>query len=363
MERYQVVIVGGGLAAASVAYQLAGRVRVLLIEKGRALAGEAASQNAGMVRLLSQSEAERTLAIRSERWLVDNGMLVKTGAVIGLAAGQGMFQEAISHLGAEGIQVQEIRDPSVVAPALVGAPIESAWYLPTAGVADGHQLVTAWIGSAKERGLDVRLNATVEELVTTGGRVSGAIVDGVEIAADAVVVAAGAWSGRFMSKERQRPRLLPLSRHLLHCRDHRLSTSGHPWCWIDDVGLYAKPEGQGWLISPCDETLIHPDKDGSWGPVDRLTQAIAHDKIERYMPALSSVRFDGGWTGIRTFAPDRAPLLGPDHLISGLHWATGLGGFGLTASYAVGEYVATLVLGDPVTWLDHSLVSAGRVMP
>jgi glycine/D-amino acid oxidase-like deaminating enzyme len=94
--------------------------------------------------------------------------------------------------------------------------------------------------------------------------------------------------------------------------------------------------------------------------VDPYWRAVAHDKIERLLPALADVAFTGGWTGLRTFTPDRRPLLGPDPDIAGLHWATGLGGFGVTCSLAAGEAVAGWIHGSRFDWLEPTDVAPGR---
>ena len=96
--------------------------------------------------------------------------------------------------------------------------------------------------------------------------------------------------------------------------------------------------------------------------MEPLARAIAFDKLGR-LPTLTGLRLAGGWTGLRTFAPDRRPILGPDPELPGLHWAAGLGGFGVTCSYAVGEAVATWLRGQTLPWLDAAPVSPARAFP
>jgi len=96
--------------------------------------------------------------------------------------------------------------------------------------------------------------------------------------------------------------------------------------------------------------------------VDALHRALAHDKLDRWMPALSDLRFTTGWTGLRTFAPDRRPFLGADGELAGLWWAAGLGGFGVTCSIAVGEALAAWMRGKAVDWLRPQGVSPSRAL-
>lgn len=360
LEQFDVIVVGGGIAGASVAWHLRRHARVLLLERGVSFGAEAASQNAGMIRLLAESPAERALAIRGQRWLVETArergridLFRKTGGIIGFARKTDRLDDAVAHLRECGVRVSQTTS---LPAALTDSPIVAAWYLPDAGVTDGHALVSLWLSEARASGVVTRRKCAVTQMHVENGAVVGVRVDDRIIRASAVVVAAGAWSSRLCPSVRLSPR----SRHLLVTRRHRLSSREHPWCWIDDVGLYARPEGEGWLVSPCDQTVFVPGEDSSWGDVEPLQRAIAHEKLDEWMPALSDVHFQNGWTGVRTFSPDGDPILGADEQRPGLYWATALGGFGVTGGYAVGEYVADIILGNNPTWLDKKRVNVSR---
>ena len=86
-------------------------------------------------------------------------------------------------------------------------------------------------------------------------------------------------------------------------------------------------------------------------------------KLERALPALADVGLRGGWTGLRTFTPDRRPMLGEDPDRQGLWWASGLGGAGVTGCFAVGEAVAAWMRGEETPWLSRRAVSPGRPFP
>ena len=131
---------------------------------------------------------------------------------------------------------------------------------------------------------------------------------------------------------------------------------------MDDVGIYVRPEGEGWLTSGCDEAIARPAPGpGSRGPLRELGRALALEKVTRWFPKLEGLEPMGGWTGLRTFAPDRRPVLGEDPDLPGLHWCAGLGGFGVTCGLAAGEAVAAWLMGDEVPFLQQpEAVSAGR---
>src|SRR5690606_29558330 len=54
------------------------------------------------------------------------------------------------------------------------------------------------------------------------------------------------------------------------------------------------------------------------------------------------------WAGLRTFAPDRNPVVGEDPARPGFFWLAGQGGYGMQTAPAMARLAATAVLGAPV---------------
>ncbi len=354
----RVVVVGAGLAGCSVAWHLRSHASVIVVDRADAVGSEASADNAGMVRRMGEDPAERALAIRTVEWLESDerfsGASTVTGAVLALAHDRWHLHDAASHLRARGVRVEPCDRPSELAPALARSPLPFAWWCPDERVADPHALLSVFCA-----GVERRLGTAVSSLLMRGGRVVGVVTSNGTLEADAVVIAGGAWSAGLAPCP-----LFPVRRTLVQTKASLSSTPSHPWVWVDDDGIYARPEAGGWLVSGCDELVDPPpDRPGSRGPVDALHQARALDKLGRWMPALQDARPMGGWSGLRTFAPDRRPILGADAARTGLFWAAGLGGFGVTCSVAVGEFVAASVQGQAVTWLDPASVSPGRQFP
>ena len=368
MERAGIVIIGAGLAGCSLAWHLAGAAAVVVLEQGEQPGAEASAQNAGMIRRMGEDPFERALAMRTVAFLEDPGEdwaglapSRRVGAVLGLAHDPAHLHDAVAHLRARGVAISRCDRPGEVAPAMAGARVQLAWHLPDERLADAHQILTGFLRGARGRGAKVRCGVRVQRIVTEGGRVRGVQTSAGPIAADAVVLAAGAWSGPLAAALGLHRPLIPIRRTLIHTHPHPLSRPDHPWCWIDDVGTYIRPESGGWLTSGCDERVELPSEGpGSAGPPEALHRALAMDKLIRCFPALADARPAGGWTGLRTFAPDRRPILGADPDLSGLWWVAGLGGFGVTCSYAVGEAVAAWMQGRSTDWLSPAGVSPGR---
>ena len=123
---------------------------------------------------------------------------------------------------------------------------------------------------------------------------------------------------------------------------------------------YLKAEADVVLVSPADETPAEP---GDARP-DELDVALALDRVGSATTlGLRSVRT--AWAGLRTFAPDRAPVLGarPEH--PGFFFVAGQGGSGIESAPALAALAASVVLGHPApadVELDPAVCSVTRLM-
>lgn len=374
MGGFDVVIVGAGLAGSASAWHLAPHARVLLLDQAEAPGTEASAQNAAMVRRLGEDPYERALALRTverleaieagdEPWEGAAPSRV-TGAVLGLAHDPSHLHDGVAHLRAAGVQVEALDRPEEVAPALAGSPLTAAWWLPRERVADPHAMLEGFLRGARRLGAELRCGVQVLEILREGERCVGVRTDRGVVHADRVLLASGAWTTELAATAGLVRPLIPLRRTLLQTAPHPLSHPDHPWCWIDDVGVYFRPEGGGWLCSPCDETVDPPAPGGAGkGPVEAEARALLAAKLERHAPRLADLRLQGGWTGLRTFAPDRRPVLGADPALDGLWWAAGLGGYGVSTAFAVGECVAAWMRGEAPDWIRPRGVAPTRPFP
>lgn len=360
----RVVVVGGGLAGLSVAWHLRDHARVVLIERDPAPGSGATAENAGMIRRLGEDPAERALALRTWERLAEppdgfDGASRVTGAVLALASERHHLHDAAAHLRRRGVRIEPHDRPAELAPALVGSPLPFAWWLPDERVADAHRLVEGFRRGVLASGGEVRLGERVLEVRARGGRATGVATERGDVDGDAVVVAAGAWAGPLAGVP-----LAPIRRTLVTTAPHPRSSPHHPWVWVDDEGVYARPEAGGWLVSACDEAIDPPGAlDASRGPPDPVARAVAFARLARWLPALGDAIPTGGWSGLRTFAADRRPVLGAHPALDGLWVAAGLGGFGVTGSFGVGEALATWITGGTVAWLARDDVAPGRRYP
>ena len=356
-----VIIVGGGMAGCAVAAYLSDHFRVCVLESGANIAAEGAAQSAGMIRRLDSEPSHRALAQRTFAYLEASespALSARTGAILGLVRDPLSLHDAVAHLRARRIAVETINPRTH--PLLRDSPVAAAWSLPDERVTTGPQLAAHLLARARRNGAEVHTSTEVVRLRVEGGRCIGVETKTQCIDAPYTVLAAGAWSGLLARHVGLSRPLIPLRRTAAHIRGDACAT--HPaWVWLDDVGLYAKPEGEGWIISPCDEQPSWPTPGvASTGDPDEAQWSLLQRKIQTYLPALSSAAVSRGWTGLRTFCPDRIPMLGPDEDLPGLVWAAGLGGHGVSSCIGVGEAITAWLCDEDTPWLERASVSPAR---
>jgi D-arginine dehydrogenase len=157
-----------------------------------------------------------------------------------------------------------------------------------------------------------------------------------------VVNAAGAWGDEVAEMAGAAPIGLLPKRRTAAIVDPSPWDAEH-WPMVLDVGeaWYARPEARTRLmVSPADETLSHPHD----VQPEEIDIATGIDLMQRAL-AIEVRRVEHSWAGLRTFTPDGSLAFGWDHGQSGFFWCVGQGGYGIQTSPAAGRLAADLVLG------------------
>lgn len=363
----RVVIVGAGFAGAATAWAL-GRLGLgpgVIIEQELSYGMHASGKNAALLRLAEADPIILPLALRSFDRIrgFDRGseepLLRETG---GLTLGGRDATAKLEHehrlLRDSGLMTFLLdRSETCERFALLEAvDFHVALWCPQEAVVDIHALLTRYVQLARESGFRLVTDCAVDDLLVEAGRVVGVRTALGEVRADAVVDASGAWAGR-LGRASSPLALRPLRRHLFVSGAPAADIIDLPFAWHDEAAFYFRPEGEGLLCSPCDEVPVEP------GPVatDPAAAELLAEKLMRHAPGLADLPIKRSWACLRTFAPDRKPVIGPDPDRPGLFHVSGLGGFGMTTSAAVGELAAALIAGKRADWIDLSSVLPKRL--
>lgn len=362
------IIVGAGFAGAATAWALAraGLGPGVILEQEPSFGAHASGRNAALVKLSESDPFVRTLVKRSLkaiRSLESAGeRLVKPTGGLALASSDASVHELDTvqrALASDGVRSRLLSRELACRelPFLDLFHFQGALWSADDGVADIHALLTRYLAEAREGGFTLRTNTRVEELIVEAGSAAGVRTDaGETIRADVVVDGTGAWAGRLGRPSAPLP-LTALRRHLFVSAAVDFVRGDLPFTWLEDLGLYFRPEGDGLLLSPCDETAMPAGLPST----DPAAAELLAEKLAAAAPRLADLAIRRSWACLRTFTPDRRPLVGYDAQIPALFHVSGLGGFGMMCSAAIGELAASLLSGQSVDWIDTAAVSPARL--
>jgi D-arginine dehydrogenase len=354
------VVIGGGIAGASIAYELAATRSVVLLETEAALALHSTARSAATyvpghgaapVRALTAASGPRFPRLEAE---LDAPPLLAARAVLNVAFDDdgeaALAADLAEQAGEPGAPVAI--DPAEAyrrCPALRPGAVRAAAVVDGAADIDTEALHQAYIRGLRRRGGTVRTGAAVTGMDRRGD--GWRVQAGAEVidAAD-VVNAAGAWAD-VVAGLAGVPRigLTPYRRTIALARvpdPARLQGpdgSRLPMVVEAREHFYFKQEGDGLLVSPADETPVEPHDVRP----DELDVAAALEQVEAVTGlGLRSVRT--AWAGLRSFVPDRLPVVGawPEH--PGFWFCAGQGGSGLETAPALAAYAAAVVTGEPL---------------
>jgi len=370
-ETADVVIIGGGVNGASIAWALAARggTRVVLCEQG-ALASGASGRSSALVRMHYTNETDARLAFASfpifRNWTDVMGggppVFTHTGFVNTVAPPYtDNLRKNVEMLRRIGVNTVALSAAEVKAlqPAANVDDIGAAAYEPESGYANPADTVEGLRRRATELGASIRQWTPVTGILLRDSRVVGVETNAGRIDAGAVVVAAGAWAPRLC---RQIGLTLParpkgidtvvVTRPPELARPHVV--------FIDNIqGSYFRPESGILTIVgvPCQVWDIDPD-----GPMSLPPEApsIGAQILTHRIPAMERATLARGYRAFDCYSQDRHAILGRVDGVDGLYLATAFSGSGFKIAPAVGMCMAELILDGRAKTVDIEPFSLAR---
>jgi sarcosine oxidase subunit beta len=354
-RRASVVIVGGGVIGASIAFHLgeAGVEDVLLLERGE-LASGSTSKGAGGVRAMFSDELNVRIALRSleawgafrERpgWEID---LHRVGYLFLLDRDEDVTEfergvEMQNRLGVPSrmVSVDEAHELSPLAGldgVLAGA------FCPLAGHATPEGAVQGYASAARALGVGIETHTTV-----TAIQEGTVLTDNGPVESRSIVCAAGPWSRAIGAMAGVDLPVVPERRRIGYTGQLDIDC-GVPMTIDFASGFYFHREGPGLLFGTSDVCATQDE----W-------LECAEPILRRRAPILLDAPLAGGWWGDYEMTPDHNALIGVAAAAPGrVLYATGFSGHGFQQAPAVGEIVRDLYLGrDP--FVDVAALAADR---
>lgn len=345
VQTADVIVVGGGIAGLSLAARLAGHVRVVVLEAESAPGYHASGRSVAFAHYGLGNEPVRTLTALSMAELGAHGSIHPALHIA--TADQIAALDALEDVHRQfGCDYERIGPEAALAlmPALKPDACAAALVDHGSLKLDTHAMLQAHVASLRAGGGELVTGAQVSAMArdSVGWQVTAS---GETYTAPVLVNAAGAWADEIARMAGVTPiGLEPRRRTVISfAAPDGVDVSGWPFTKTVGAGFYLLPEGRGQLlVSSMDQTPSAPCD----AAPEELDIAIAADRVEQ-ATTLPIRRIAHSWAGLRSFAPDELPVIGPAADAPGFVWCAGQGGAGFQTAPALARIAACAVLGLP----------------
>jgi D-arginine dehydrogenase len=352
-KHLDVIVIGAGIAGASVAWFLAPHARVAVLEResfpgfhttGRSAAHFSESYGSPQVRALSR--ATRPFLERPPAGFAGHAILQPRGAlVIGSAEQADRVREDYEAVRRYTPSLA-LLDASAVAgmlPVLRPEAARIAYLEPDAADIDVNELHQGFLRGAKANGVALHVDTAVRSIRREGGE--WVVNDAWR--APVVVNAAGAWADVIADMAGVEPLGLEPRRRsaFTFAPPEGVDTAAWPFVVDIDETFYFKPDAGLLLGSAANADPTHPHD----VQPEEYDIALGIHRIEE-ATTMSIRRPTRTWAGLRSFVAD-GDLVGgfaPD--AAGFFWLAAQGGYGIQTSAAMAEACASMILGQPMPW-------------
>lgn len=350
-ETADFIVIGAGIAGASVAYELArhGKVVVLEMESapGYHSTGRSAavmSENYGPPLWSRLVTASRGFLETPPSGFAEVPLLTPRGAMFLARAGEEAKLEAqAQELLRRGATIERTSAEEALrfCPVIRTSEFIAALYEPDCKDIDTDALLTGYLKGLRARGGRLVTDGRVTALSRMGGTWRAATAAG-DFDAPVAINAAGGWVQEVATLAGLSYRNVVPFRRTAVVFDPPAGSDIRSWPMTFDVAetVCFKPEAGRIMVSPVDMAPSEPCD----AQADELEVAIAVDRIHTFTTMeIRSIRHK--WGGLRTFAPDHEPVIGVDPEAPGFVWLAGQGGNGVMGGPAAGRLAASLATG------------------
>ncbi|GAB3097415.1 FAD-binding oxidoreductase [Aestuariicella hydrocarbonica] len=354
-HEFDVVIIGGGIVGAAMAYHLAPHRRVVILEAEAAAGYHASGRSAALFEPSYGPESIRSLTRASEAFFrsppegfADSPLIHPRGALfVGrqeqVPAVEAFYQQ--QSLESDTVRCLNTDEALALVPVLAREAAVKAVYDTGAFDIEVDLLLQGFLKQAKSNGAVFVRNARVNNIQSCapGWRVT--TEEGLIVRGTVLVNAAGAWVDQIAQlagvsavgiEPRRRSAFIFEAPANIDCSQ-----------WPMTIGIeenwYFKPDAGALLGSPANADPVEPHD----VVAEELDIATAIYFIEQNTK-LRIRRPRHTWAGLRSFVADGEPVCGFDQGHTDFFWAAALGGYGIQSAPAFGRLCACLILGKGV---------------
>ena len=355
MDKLDYIVIGAGIAGASVAWELAGGARVLLLEResqpGYHTTGRSAAlymATYGTPNICALTRASRAFYDAPPPEFGDAPILSPRGVVHVAGPGQiDLLTQAQDTARAAGSPVQWLEHADLLAllPCLKPEAVAAGLSEPDAADIDVHALHQGYLRGLRQRGGQLLTQAEVTALQRQGDAWAVTLADGRVLQASSIVNAAGAWADVVAGLAGVPPIGLEPRRRtaFTFAVPEGMDASHWPAVIAVDESFYFKPDAGQLLGSPANADPTHPHD----VVPEELDVATGIYQIET-MTQFQIRRPSHTWAGLRSFVPDGDLVIGWDNHVPGFFWLAAQGGYGIQSAAGAAWLARQLICREPL---------------
>ncbi len=345
----KVLIVGGGIAGLSIAWQLAREgLPVEIVERG--LCGRAASWAAAGMLAPGGEQANGTDAFAQLAWQSRQAWPAFASEIEAASGADISYRESGSLLVAETEEQAEshragansgehwlARKALLEFEPSLSANLYGALRFPGDAQVDNRALCDALLDAIVANGVEVHENCEARSVMIAGGKAQAVLTGRGPMEAEKILLACGSWINLVCGEDAGLPPVRPVKGQMIACEPPAGVTLPNALIWSD--GVYLVPRKDRLLIGASVENA------GFDTSVERGTGEHLLASATRLIPSLPQWTLAEVWSGLRPRTADEAPILG-ETAISGLYVAGGQFRNGILFAPVIADIMSAVILGN-----------------
>jgi sarcosine oxidase subunit beta len=372
METADVVIIGGGIVGASIAWHLTeqGCRNVLIVERETHQGKGSTGKSMGGVRAQFATAPNIQMSMYSIQFYAEfderlgqPGGYRPQGYLFVATAPKHLdylrTNQKLQHsLGLSQARMVTRDDIIARVPQLRSDDILGGSFCPTDGFVDPYSVMTGFTTCAVERGARVWRSCEVTTVHRDGTGILGVETTRGPVSTRVVVNAAGAWAAQVAALAGIDLPVEPLRRQLVPTEPFDGVSHDIPMVIDMTNGFHFRPESLGFLLAwndPDETPGFKTDFEPSF--IEKILDRAA-DRV----PCFENVAVNPkkAWAGLYEMSPDHHCIVGPVEEVPGFFCANGFSGHGVMHSPATGKILSDLILKGETDLIDSSLLNLQR---
>jgi D-arginine dehydrogenase len=365
------LIIGSGMAGMSAAYRLSKYGKVIVLEKesllGYHTTGRSAAfftENYGNKIIRSITKASRHFLENPPSCFKNQELMTKYGGSLFLANKNQskLVDKELEYANSLSANVFEIdkKEALNMVPIIKDDYLDRALHEPDSKVMDVDLIHQGFARGLKENEGQIIFNSEVKK-ITKSINTWKLTTKNEEFISPIIINAGGAWCDEIAVLADCEPLSLSPKRRTVIIFDYKSNINTSQWPVVIDIedNFYFKSEAGKILASPADETDSPPCD----SQPEELDVALAIHRIEN-ATNFKIKKVEHKWAGLRSFFPDRTPVVGEDPKRSGFYWLAGQGGYGIQTAPGISKIIECLITGNNwPTYLDNLSIRPETLSP